>query len=112
MYNVEELLEDKRHFYHVTKDLFRIIDTEDSGIITEQQLLIILKSLADDFGYQRPNIDDTEKICDLLIPDHKGFITLAHFRRIVQKIFKAVYENRVQQEAHLKSIADYKEMYE
>ena len=54
MYNLEELLQDKKKFFYVSKEVFKVVDTDDSGFISEDEMWIIMCSLADDFGYKRP----------------------------------------------------------
>ena len=85
MYNVQELLLDNKKLFLITKQLFQAVDTDGSGLISEDELWAIMCSLADDFGYKRPtfNIVDMNK---------SGVIEFEEFRKLIKKIFKAVYE--------------------
>ncbi len=92
MYNVQELLQDNKRLYLVTKQLFQAVDTDDSGKISEDELWVVVCSLADDFGYKRPTLDETLEILDIVDMDKSGVIEFGEFRKLIKKIFKAVYE--------------------
>ncbi len=98
MYNVEELLRDKKKFYFVSKELFRVVDTDDSGFISEDEMWVVMCSLADDFGYKRPTLTECQEICEMVDANKTGIIEFPEFRKLILKIFKAVYEARIQQE--------------
>ena len=80
MYNLEELLQDKKKFFYVSKEVFKVVDTDDSGFISEDEMWIIMCSLADDFGYKRPILSEVKEVIEMVDLD------------------KAVYEARVKQE--------------
>ena len=92
MYNVQELLQDNKKLYLVTKQLFQAVDTDDSGKISEDELWVVVCSLADDFGYKRPTLDETLEILDIVDMDKSGVIEFGEFRKLIKKIFKEVYE--------------------
>ena len=103
MYSVEELMKDKKKFYYVAKTVFKVIDTDDSGKISEDELWLVVCSLADDFGYQRPTFHEVTEILRLIDSDTSGVIEFPEFRKLLGKIFKA-YEARIQQEEEMKKI--------
>ena len=92
MYNVEELLRDKKKFYFISKELFRVVDTDDSGFISEDEMWVVMCSLADDFGYKRPTLNESQEICEMVDVNKTGIIEFQEFRKLLLKIFKAVYE--------------------
>ena len=92
MYNVSELLQDNKKLYLVTKQLFQAVDTDDSGKISEDELWVVVCSLADDFGYKRPTLDETMEILEIVDMDKSGVIEFGEFRKLIKKIFKAVHE--------------------
>lgn len=92
MYNVNEVLKDQKVFYHVTKQLFEAIDSDGSGYISEDELWIIMCSLADDFDYKRPTLNETHEISEMVDVDKSGLIDLPEFRKLIRKILKAVKE--------------------
>ena len=66
MYNLEELLADKKKFFYVSKEVFKVVDTDDSGFISEDEMWIIMCSLADDFGYKRPILDEVKEVIEIV----------------------------------------------
>ena len=98
MYNLEELLQDKKKFFYVSKEVFKVVDTDDSGFISEDEMWIIMCSLADDFGYKRPILSEVKEVIEMVDLDKSGIVELSEFRKLLWKIFKAVYEARVKQE--------------
>ena len=40
MYNLEELLQDKKKFFYVSKEVFKVVDTDNSGFISEDEMWI------------------------------------------------------------------------
>lgn len=42
MYNLEELLADKKKFFYVSKEVFKVVDTDNSGFISEDEMWIIM----------------------------------------------------------------------
>jgi Ca2+-binding EF-hand superfamily protein len=93
MHNVSELLQDSKKLYLVTKELFEAVDTDGSGKISEIELWGVICSLADDFGYKRPSKDETVEIMQIVDIDKSGVIEFPEFRKLIKKIFKAVYED-------------------
>ena len=112
MYNVEELLRDKKKFYYVAKDVFNVVDSDGSGMISEDELWVVLCSLSDDFGYKRPTLSETQQILDLVDVDKSGLIEFSEFRKLLGKVFKAVFESRAEQEERLRKIQESKETYD
>ena len=110
MYSVEELMKDKKKFYYVAKTVFNVIDTDDSGKISEDELWLVVCSLADDFGYQRPTLHEVTEILELIDSDTSGVIEFPEFRKLLGKIFKAAYEARIQQEEEMKKIKHQKSL--
>ena len=98
MYNLEELLQDKKKFFYVSKEVFKVVDTDNSGFISEDEMWIIMCSLADDFGYKRPILSEVKEVIEMVDLDKSGIVELSEFRKLLWKIFKAVYEARVKQE--------------
>ena len=98
MYNLEELLADKKKCFYVSKEVFKVVDTDDSGFISEDEMWIIMCSLADDFGYKRPVLDEVKEMIGIVDLDKSGIVELSEFRKLLWKIFKAVYEARIKQE--------------
>ena len=94
MYNLEELLQDKKKFFYVSKEVFKVVDTDDSGFISEDEMWIIMCSLADDFGYKRPLLSEVKEVIEMVDLDKSGIVELSEFRKLLWKIFKAVYEAR------------------
>lgn len=92
MYNIQELLLDNKKLFLITKQLFQAVDTDGSGMISEDELWAILCSLADDFGYKRPTMDETLDIMRIVDMDRSGVIEFDEFRKLIKKIFKAVQE--------------------
>lgn len=90
MYNIYEVLDDKLRLQLVAKKIFEAVDTDGSGKISEDELYPILCSLAEDFGFERPVISETEKILILVDYDQSGFIDLKEFTKLLKKILKAV----------------------
>ena len=72
--------QDKKKFFYVSKEVFKVVDTDDSGFISEDEMWIIMCSLADDFGYKSPIISEVKEVIEMVDLD------------------KAVYEARVKQE--------------
>ena len=89
MYNIKELLLNEKKF---TKQLFQAVDTDGSGFISEDELWAITCSLADDFGYKRPTLEETLEIMNLFDMNKSGMIEFEEFRKLIKKIFKAVHE--------------------
>ena len=57
------------------------------------------RSLPDiDFGYKRPTLTECQEICEMVDANKTGIIEFPEFRKLILKIFKAVYEARIQQE--------------
>ena len=94
MYNLEELLADKKKFFYVSKEVFKVVDTDDSGFISEDEMWIIMCSL----GYKRPILDEVKEVIEIVDLDKSGIVELSEFRKLLWKIFKAVYEARIKQE--------------
>ena len=92
MYNVQELLLDNKKLFLITKQLFQAVDTDGSGLISEDELWAIMCSLADDFGYKRPTLNETLEIMNIVDMNKSGVIEFEEFRKLIKKIFKAVYE--------------------
>ena len=92
MYNIQELLLDEKKLFLVTKQLFQAVDTDGSGFISEDELWAIICSLADDFGYKRPTLDETLEIMNIFDINKSGVIEFEEFRKLIKKIFKAVHE--------------------
>ena len=92
MYNVQELLLDHKKLFLITKQLFQAVDTDDSGVISEGELWAIMCSLADDFGYKRPTFKETLDIMSIVDMNKNGTVEFEEFRKLIKKVFKAVYE--------------------
>ena len=92
MYNVQELLLDNKKLFLITKQLFQAVDTDGSGLISEDELWAIMCSLADDFGFKRPTLNETLEIMNIVDMNKSGVIEFEEFRKLIKKIFKAVYE--------------------
>ena len=92
MYNVQELLLDNKKLFLITKQLFQAVDADGSGLISEDELWAIMCSLADDFGYKRPTLNETLEIMNIVDMNKSGVIEFEEFRKLIKKIFKAVYE--------------------
>lgn len=93
MYNIMEVLGNRKMLNHVAKQIFEAIDTDGSGRISEDELHTILQSMAEDFGFERPTVDETERILELVDVDRSGFIDIEEFRRLLKKILKAVRDD-------------------
>ena len=69
-----------------------MVDTDDSGLISEDEMWIIMCSLTDDFGYKRPILSEVKEVIEMVDLDKSGIVELSEFRKLLWKIFKAVYE--------------------
>ncbi len=90
MYNLYEVLDDKFKLQIVAKKIFDAVDTDGSGKVSEDELHPILCSLAEDFGYERPTVTETEQILVCVDYDRSGFIDLKEFTKLLKKILKAI----------------------
>ena len=88
MYNLEELLADKKKFFYVSKEVFKVVDTDDSGFISEDEMWIIMCSLADDFGYKRPVLDEVKEVIGIVDLDKSGIVELSEFRKLCGKFLR------------------------
>jgi Ca2+-binding EF-hand superfamily protein len=93
MYNIKEVLKNPKLLEIVSKRIFEAVDEDGSARISEDELHTILGSLADNFGFERPTVDDTEKILNLVDLDRSGLIDLGEFTRFLKKVLKAVRDD-------------------
>ena len=82
MYNIKELLTNPILLDVVTKKIFDAVDEDGSGRISEDELHAILGSLAEDFGFERPTVAETEEILSLIDVDRSGLIDFTEFKRV------------------------------
>lgn len=62
MYNIKEVLQSSKLFLFVAHQTFDAVDTDGSGRISEDELIIILGSIASDLGFERPTVEETHSI--------------------------------------------------
>jgi hypothetical protein len=93
MYNIKELLKNKILLDVVTKKIFDAVDEDGSGRISEDELHAILGSLAEDFGFERPTVAETEEILGLVDVDRSGLIDCVEFKRFFKKVLKAIRDD-------------------
>lgn len=95
MYNIKELLKNKILLDVVSKKMFDAVDEDGSGRISEDELHAILGSLAEDFGFERPTVAETEEILGLVDVDRSGLIDFVEFRRFFKMVLKAIRDDDV-----------------
>jgi hypothetical protein len=93
MYNIKELLTNPILLDVVTKKIFDAVDEDGSGRISEDELHAILGSLAEDFGFERPTVAETEEILSLIDVDRSGLIDFTEFKRFFKKVLKAIRDD-------------------
>jgi Ca2+-binding EF-hand superfamily protein len=93
MYNIKEVLGSKKLLHLVSKQIFDAVDSDGSGQISEDELHTILCSLAEDFGFERPSVTETQQILEFVDIDRSGLIEIDEFRRLLKKVLKAVRDN-------------------
>jgi hypothetical protein len=95
MYNIKEILKNSLLFEVVTKKIFDLFDEDGSGRISVDELHTILGSLAEDFGFERPTVTDTENILTIVDIDRSGLIDYEEFKKFFKKVLKAIRDDDI-----------------
>jgi len=95
MYNIKELLQNLLLFEVVSKKIFDLFDEDGSGKISVDELHTILGSLAEDFGFERPTVTDTENILSIADVDRSGQIDFNEFKKFFKKVLKAIRDDDI-----------------
>ena len=95
MYNIKEVLSSPKLLDLVAKQIFDAVDADGSGRISEDELHAILGSLAEDFGFERPTVAETEEILRLIDVDRSGLIDFVEFKRFFKMVLKAIRDDDV-----------------
>jgi len=90
---VKEVLAKKALFNQVAKQTFDAVDADGSGQISEDELYIILCSICNDVGFDKPSDDDTKKILKMIDVDDSGSISFKEFKKLFKKLLKIVNDS-------------------
>jgi Ca2+-binding EF-hand superfamily protein len=88
MYNINDVLNSDKLFDFVSKKTFDAVDSDFSGRITEDELILILRSIAEDLGFERPTVEETHKILKKIDEDNSGSIEYSEFRKLFKKLLQ------------------------
>lgn len=90
---VKEILSKKPLFNKVAKQTFDAVDFDGSEQITQDELFIILCSICEDVGFEKPTEDETKSILRQIDSDASGSISFKEFKKLFKKLLKIVNEN-------------------
>lgn len=93
MYCIKDVLENPKLFDHVAKQTFDAVDTDGSGVLTEDELYLILGSLVCDTGFERPTEDETKEILKIIDKDQSGAIDYKEFKGLFKQLLQILNEN-------------------
>jgi Ca2+-binding EF-hand superfamily protein len=90
MYNVKEVLRNQTLFQIVADKTFDAVDTDGSGKISEDELYIILCTIATDLDYEKPTKDELNVILKKHDKDKSGVIERNEFYPLFKNILEVI----------------------
>jgi Ca2+-binding EF-hand superfamily protein len=90
MYNVKEVLKNPTLFTIVADKTFDAVDTDGSGKISEDELYIILCTIATDLDYEKPTKDELNVILKKHDKDKSGVIEREEFYPLFRNILEVI----------------------
>lgn len=90
MYNLNDVLKSDKLFKHVAKQTFDSVDSDGSGKISEDELHIILCSIAKDIDYDIPTLDETSSILKAIDKDKSGLLDYEEFLILFGKLLEII----------------------
>ena len=90
---VKEILTNKTLFNQVSKQTFDAVDSDGSGMITEDELYLILSSICADVGFDKPTEKETQLILEFIDVDKSGQIDFKEFKKLFKKLLRIINDN-------------------
>jgi Ca2+-binding EF-hand superfamily protein len=90
MYNVKEVLRNPTLFEIVANKTFDAVDTDGSGKISEDELYIILCTIASDLEYEKPTKEELNVILRKHDKDKSGVIEREEFYPLFKNILEVI----------------------
>lgn len=91
--SVKEILKNSKLFDKIAQQTFDAVDTDGSGLVSEDELFIILSSIANDLGYEKPTEEDTKNILKEIDVDKSGAIDFNEFKDLFRRILNIINEH-------------------
>ena len=86
---IKKILKDLTKLNNLADKAFETVDSDNSGLITEDELFIILKCMSKDLGLDEPTEDEVLEILSMLDIDKSGKLEKKEFRIFFKKILEA-----------------------
>ena len=90
---IKKILRDQTKLNSLADKAFESVDTDNSGLITEDELFIIINCISKDLGLSEPTEDDVMEILKLTDIDKSGKLDMYEFRSLFQQILEAALDN-------------------
>ena len=89
---IKKILRDQTKLNSLADKAFESVDTDNSGLITEDELFIIINCISKDLGLSEPTEDDVMEILKLTDIDKSGKLDMYEFRSLFQQILEAALD--------------------
>lgn len=89
---LKNILNDPKRIISIADSAFQAVDSDNSGLITEDELFIILNCISKDLGLNEPSEDEVQEILEMTDIDKSGKLDRNEFRILFKKILEAAIE--------------------
>ena len=89
---LKNILKDHNKLNSLADNAFETVDSDNSGLITEDELFIILNCISKDLGLNEPTEDEVLEILSMMDVDKSGKLDRKEFRILFRKILEAALD--------------------
>ena len=89
---LKNILKDDKKLNYLADSAFESVDSDNSGLITEDELFIILNCVSKELGLNEPSEDEALEILSMMDVDRSGKLDRMEFRLLFRKILEAALD--------------------
>ena len=85
---IEAILKDENKLHDIAKAAFDAVDADGSGAIDSSELKIVMESVANDIGMDKPSDAEVRDVFMELDQDGNGEIDLEEFKVLIKQVLQ------------------------
>jgi len=86
---LKEIINDEKRLNELADKAFDTVDSDNSGLLTEDELFLVLNQICEDLGLDEITVPETYEILEMTDNDKSGKLDKKEFRELFKLLLRA-----------------------